>query len=148
LGVAIVERNKKEELLFSDCLRTSSKLPLPKRLETLGSAVEKLIKQWKPDAIALETVFFEKNAKTAMQVAEVRGMLAYIAAKEGVEVLHYAPAAVKVAITGYGRSDKAAVALMIERLVRLPARKRLDDELDAIAVGLTCLASSRGLSTH
>lgn len=148
LGVAIVERNKKEELLFSDCLRTSAKLSLPHRLKELGSAVERLIQEWKPDTIALETVFFEKNAKTVMQIAEVRGMLAYIAARHDIEVLHFAPGAVKVAITGYGRSDKGAIALMIPRLVRLPARKRLDDELDAIAVGLTCLASQRGLSTR
>lgn len=143
LGVAVVERGRKDELLFSDCLRTSSKLPLPERLKELGEGAEKLIAEWKPDAVALEQVFFEKNAKTAMQVSEVRGMLSYIAARNHVLVLQYAPAAVKVAITGYGKSDKSAIALMVAKLVRLPERKRLDDELDAIAVGLTCLASAR-----
>jgi crossover junction endodeoxyribonuclease RuvC len=93
--------------------------------------------------VALEEVYFEKNAKTAMQVAEVRGMLSYIAAKNGLVVHQYTPLEVKVAITGYGKSDKRAVAAWWSGLVTLPKKKRLDDELDAIAVGLTCLASSR-----
>jgi crossover junction endodeoxyribonuclease RuvC len=113
----------------------------------LGSAAKALIEQWRPDAVALEEVYFAKNEKTAMKVAEVRGMLCYIAASRGLPVFEYSPAAVKVAITGHGHSDKKALALMIPRLVRLPERKRLDDELDAIAVGLTCLASIRGIST-
>jgi crossover junction endodeoxyribonuclease RuvC len=93
--------------------------------------------------VALEEIYFEKNAKTAMQVAGVAGMLAYIAASHDVPVFQYTPLEVKVATTGYGKSDKRAVAHMVARLVTLPQKKRLDDEVDAIAVGLTCLASSR-----
>lgn len=144
LGAAILERQgSKEVLLHSQCVRTAATLPFERRLHDIGRAAEGFIKQWQPDAMALEQVFFEKNAKTAMQIAEVRGALAYIASQAGLPVLHYAPSAIKVAITGYGRSDKAAVAAMVLRLVSLPARKRLDDEIDAIAVGITCLASTR-----
>ncbi|MEK7612616.1 MAG: crossover junction endodeoxyribonuclease RuvC [Patescibacteria group bacterium] len=144
LGVAVLEkRNGKEILLFSDCIRTSAKLSFPNRLKELGVAAEKLLHEWQPDAVALEEVYFKNNAKTAMQVAEVRGVLAYIAALHDVPVMQYTPAAVKVAITGYGKSDKAAVSLMIERLVSISDKKRLDDEVDAIAVGITCLASWR-----
>jgi crossover junction endodeoxyribonuclease RuvC len=143
LGVAVVEKKAgKDTLVYSDCVRTSASLPFHARLKILGEAVEALIEEHKPDTVALEEVYFEKNAKTAMQVAEVRGMLSYIAAKAGLEVCQYTPLEVKVAITGYGKSDKRAVAHMVERLVVLPKRKRLDDELDAIAIGLTCLASS------
>lgn len=148
LGAAVVEKNGgKEALLHSECIRTQNALSFPKRLQALGAAAEALIKQWQPDAVALEEVYFAKNEKTAMKVAEVRGMLCYIATSQGLQIFEYTPAAVKVAITGYGRSDKKAMALMIPRLVRVPERKRLDDELDAIAVGLTCLASIRGIST-
>ncbi len=144
LGIAVVEKvNGKDTLIHSDCVRTSAKLPFPERLRILGAAVEALIKEHKPDVVALEEVFFEKNAKTAMQVAAVMGMLTYIAAARGLEFYQYTPLEVKVAITGYGKSDKRAVAHMVERLVALPKRKRLDDELDAIAIGLTCLASIR-----
>ena len=143
LGVAVVEKNKKEELLYSDCVRTSAKAEFAERLRQLGAAAEDLIKQWQPDAVALEEVYFEKNAKTAMQVAEVRGMLTYIAAKAGLVVHQYTPAEVKVATTGHGASDKRAVAAMVVRLVSVTSKKRLDDEVDAIAVALTCLASVR-----
>lgn len=151
LGVAVVEKNpstvlrtsKKEILIYSACVRTSAKLSFPERLKALGAEAEKLIKKWKPDAVALEEVYFKKNAKTAMQVAAVMGMLAYIAASRGLTLFYYTPLQVKAAVTGYGRSDKRAVAQMLKQLVELPAQTRLDDELDAIAVGLTCLASQK-----
>lgn len=145
LGVAVVEREGgKEKLVHSECVRTSASLPFHKRLGELGVAAQALIARYKPDAVALEEVYFAKNAKTAMKIAEVRGVLTYLTTVEKLPLFEYTPAEVKVAITGYGKSDKKALALMIPRLVRMPERKRLDDELDAIAVGLTCLAATRG----
>jgi crossover junction endodeoxyribonuclease RuvC len=70
-------------------------------------------------------------------------MITYLTKKSGLSLYDYTPMEVKVAITGYGKSDKSAIATMVPRLVRLPPRKRLDDEIDAIAVGLTALASIR-----
>jgi crossover junction endodeoxyribonuclease RuvC len=145
LGVAVVEKQQgKDVLVHSDCVRTRASLPFPERLAQLGEAAEKLFHDYEPNAVALEEIFFEKNAKTAIQVGGVMGMLMYIAAQHRLPVFQYTPLEVKVATTGYGKSDKAAVAAMVGRLVLLPAKKRLDDELDAIAVGLTCLASVRG----
>lgn len=144
LGVAVLEKqNGKEILLYSSCVRTKAKVPFPERLRKIGEEVEDLIRTWEPDAVALEQIFFEKNTKTAMQVAEVRGVLTYIAAQKGIPTHQFAPGAVKIATTGYGKSDKASIGRMVARLVRLPAGKRLDDEMDAIAVGITCLASLR-----
>ena len=144
LGVAILEReNGREKLLHSACLHTDAKLPFSERLRALGLETEALIKRWGPDAVALENIYFEKNAKTALNVARVMGMLVYIAAAHGILIYEYTPLQVKVAITGWGKSDKAAVAMMVSKLVSIPTKKRLDDELDAIAIGLTCLASVR-----
>ena len=145
LGVAVLEKSGRRELLLhSACLRTDKALPFAQRLAALGEAAEALILEWGPNSIALENLYFEKNAKTAMDVAAVRGMLLFLAARAELPSFEYTPLQVKVAITGYGKSDKAAVAAMVSRLVSLPtAGKRLDDELDAIAVGLTCLASVR-----
>lgn len=143
LGVAVIEKNKKEELLFSDCVRTDAKLPFSERLCMLGEAAEKLIKKWKPDCVALEEVYFENNAKTAMQVAKVMGALSYIAAAHKLPLHTYTPLQVKAAVTGSGRADKRAVAMMVRKLINLPLGKKLDDEIDAIAVGITCLASLR-----
>ncbi len=144
LGVALVERKLgKDVLIYSSCVRTSPSLPFHARLHALGAEAEKIIKKFKPTAVAIEKVYFENNAKTAMQIAEVCGALAYIAASKNITLFHYTPLEVKVAITGYGKSDKRAVAHMVGKLVVLPIKKRLDDELDAIAIGLTCLASTR-----
>lgn len=144
LGVAVIEKIKgKDTLLYSDCVRTNAALEFAHRLKELGAAAEALIGEWKPGAVALEEVFFEKNQKTAMQVAQVAGMLTYIATASGLPMHQYTPAEVKVAITGYGHSDKTAVAAMVPRLVSIEGKKRLDDEIDAIAVGITCLASIR-----
>lgn len=147
LGAAVVEKiGGKEVLVHSECVRTSAALAFPERLVLLGNAAEGLIKKYRPGAVALEDVYFAKNEKTAMKVAEVRGMLLFIAASKGIPLHEYTPSEVKVAITGYGKSDKTAVYSMVSRLVSLPDKKRLDDEVDAIAVGLTCLASARNAS--
>lgn len=144
LGVAIVEKQHgKEMLLYSACIRTKAADSFPERLRQLGAEVEALIEEWRPSSLALEDLFFSKNEKTAMRVAEVRGALLYLAGAHNLAIYQYSPQEVKIAITGYGKSDKSAIALMIPRLVALPSRKRLDDEMDAIAVGLTCLASVR-----
>ena len=147
LGVAVLEKEKgKEKLVFSDCIRTSPKLTFAQRLAELGTAVEKILKNHKPTCVAIENLYFETNAKTAMNVAAVRGMLLYIAAAHGLPVHEYTPLQVKVAITGYGRSDKKAVDFMVRKILgaaALPAGRQVDDEMDAIAVGITCLASIR-----
>jgi len=144
LGVAVIERaGVKDILLYSGCIRTPATAAFSTRLRILGDAASALITQFAPHAVALENIYFEKNAKTAMRVAEVRGMLSYIAAAHATPVIEFTPLEVKVAVTGYGHSNKAAVASMVGKLVSLPERKRLDDELDAIAVGLTCLATTR-----
>jgi crossover junction endodeoxyribonuclease RuvC len=147
LGVAVLEKeNGREKCIHSECVRTSPTLAFEERLGALGKAAEALIKKFNPVAVALEKVYFEKNAKTAMQVAEVRGALTYIAARAGLPIFEYTPLQVKSAVTGNGKSDKGAVGRMVERLIALPKKKRLDDELDAIAIGITCLASVRLLA--
>ncbi len=148
LGVAVIEKIKggKEVLVHSECVRTPATMPFPERLSQIGAAAEGFIKKWKPDAVALEELYFEKNAKTAMKVGAVSGVLTYIAAKNSLPLYEYTPLEVKVAVTGYGRSDKKAVDLMVRKILgeaSLPSRRRVDDEMDAIAVGITCLASVR-----
>lgn len=145
LGVAVLERNHRSEvsLIFSDCVRTSKEKVFAERLKELGEAVERFINEFSPEALALEEIFFEKNQKTAMNVAAVRGMLSYIGASRGLTVFEYTPLQVKIAVTGYGKANKDDIALMVPKLLHLPSKKRLDDELDAIAIGITCLASER-----
>lgn len=141
LGVAIMEhQDNKEFLIFSDCIETNKEAGLPDRLHTLGKSVRKLLSKYKPDCVAIETLFFNKNIKTAIGVAQARGIIIYLARCAGCVVYEFGPQEIKVAVTGYGKSDKSAVIDMVKRLVKDVPEKALDDEYDAIAVGITCLA--------
>jgi len=143
-GMAIIEKtNGKEILLHSTCVETSSKTPFPARLAHVTGECESLIKKFKPDAVAIEKLYFAKNQKTAMNVAEVRGSLIGTAARFGVPVFEYTPAQIKSAAAGWGGADKRAVAQMLRLLVKIEKKIELDDEYDAIAVGVTHLAHVR-----
>jgi crossover junction endodeoxyribonuclease RuvC len=141
LGVAIMEyRDGREHLIHSECVLTDKTQSLPDRLLVMGKAVEVLITQFKPDTIGIETLFFNKNIKTAIGVAQARGIILYLAKTAGCTVYEFGPQEIKVAVTGHGGSDKTAVFAMVNRLVANVPEKALDDEYDAIAVGITCLA--------
>ena len=141
LGVAVMEyQNGKEYLIYSTCVLTDKKSELPDRLFEVGDAVAKLITTYTPDTVAIETLFFNKNIKTAIGVAQARGIIIYLAKKANCAVYEFGPQEIKVAVTGYGNSDKAAVFAMVSRLVPNVPKQALDDEYDAIAVGITCLA--------
>lgn len=142
LGVAVVERGQSgEKLIFSTCLSSDKKKTFSARLFGLGQSLEKIIKKYKPEALALETLFFAKNRKTAMAVSETRGLILYLAGKYNLAVIECAPATVKLTTTGYGRADKAQVAAALGRLIKLARPIKHDDEFDAIAVALTGLST-------
>ena len=144
VGVAILEKDTSgETLLYSSCIETDKQNDLNERVFTVGSTIEKLIAEHQPSAIAIETIFFNKNIKTAIGVAEARGVIIYLAKRHGCQVFEFGPQEIKVAITGYGKSDKTAVFDMTKRLVKNTPENALDDEYDAIAIGVTCLAHYR-----
>lgn len=146
MGVALLERGaaNKEILLYSDCVKTSAALPFHERLKILGKEIERLINEYQPDICAIETLYFTNNQKTAMRVAEVRGMIAYVGISHALPVHEYTPLEVKSAVAGDGKGDKRQVIAMVSRLIHIAKTIRHDDEYDAIAIGLTCLARERG----
>jgi crossover junction endodeoxyribonuclease RuvC len=129
--------------MHSSCVTTEKTDPMPDRLKTIGEAVDLLITTHKPEMVALETLFFNKNIKTGIVVAEVRGIILYLARHHNCAVMEFGPQEIKIAVTGYGKSDKAAVITMVKRLVSNVPEKALDDEYDAIAVGITAIAHNR-----
>ena len=146
LGIAVIEGDpSRPTLLWSDCVLPEKGLR-EKRLACVWSAVTDAITEYAPDALALETLFFSVNKKTAIGVAEARGAILAAAGVAALPVIECSPQQVKLAVTGHGGADKAAVARMVPQLLALPKKKRLDDELDAIAIGITALAS--GLARH
>ena len=144
-GLAVLERGAsgKDILIHSDCIETSSAMDFPERLNMVAQACATLLELHSPDAVALEKLYFSNNQKTAMRVAEVRGAILAIAGAAGVAVTEYTPGEVKSATTGYGSADKKAIAQMVRVLVKIDKVIRLDDEYDAIAIGITHLASAR-----
>lgn len=141
LGVSVMElENGTEKLLYSGCIETDRNQPLIDRLLTIANAFSSLLKTHSPTTLAIETLFFNKNQKTAMGVAQARGILIYLAQINGCSVHEFGPQEIKIAVTGYGKSDKNAMISMVKRLVPESPNDALDDEYDAIAVGITCLA--------
>jgi crossover junction endodeoxyribonuclease RuvC len=139
LGIAVVEGNpSKPTLIWSDCV-LPEKGSAEERLAQVADAITRAITAHAPDALGIETLFFGVNKKSALGVAEARGAILSEAGRASLPIIECTPVQVKLAVTGYGRADKKAVAEMIPRLLVLPPRKRLDDELDAIAVGITAL---------
>jgi len=111
------------------------------RLAVVQQAVEAAIVAYTPDLLAIESLFFSVNKKSALGVAEARGAVLAAAGRAKLSVREYSPQQVKLAVTGYGAADKNAVMQMIPRLITLPTQVRLDDELDAIALAIAALAA-------
>jgi crossover junction endodeoxyribonuclease RuvC len=145
LGIAVIEKELrgKEILIYSECFKTDKNLEHFERLGLIGSEIERIVLEHRPEAMCIESLFFSTNTKTAITVAEARGAILFQAAKHGLKVFEYGPGQIKVAVTGYGKSDKAAINLMVDKLIKIDKKIKLDDEYDAIAVGLTCFATEK-----
>lgn len=140
LGIAVIEGDSsRPTLLMSDCVQPK-KGAREDRLAEVSRAVSSTIKKYAPDALALETLFFGINKKTAIGVAEARGAILAAGGIASLPIIECSPQQIKLAVAGDGGASKASVALMIPRLLVLPKKKRFDDEFDAIAVGITALA--------
>jgi crossover junction endodeoxyribonuclease RuvC len=139
LGVAVLEGNaSKPILVWSECVLPPKGLR-EQRLEYVHKTIIAVAKKFTPDFFALESLYFSTNKKTALGVAEARGAALAAASTAGLAVREVAPGTVKLAVTGNGRADKKAIARMLPHLIELPKRKQLDDELDAIALGIAAL---------
>lgn len=141
MGIAVIESHKgNQNLIYSECFETTNKLEHPDRLALIATKLDKIINKYKPDKVAVEDLLFNKNVKTALKVAEARGVILAISAKRKVEICEFNPNSIKLAVTGYGRSDKKQIITMIHQIINLESKKH-DDEYDAIAVAITCAVS-------
>jgi len=145
VGIAILEKDVggQDILLYSTCFTTDKALLFEERLLLIGNEILRVINEYAPNALAIETLFFNTNQKTALRVSEARGVIIYTAMSSGLKIFEYTPLQIKIAVTGYGKAPKAQVALMTQKLVSINKELKYDDEMDAIAIGLTCLASEK-----
>lgn len=142
LGLAVIESaTGKLTVVWSDCVEPAKGAP-EERLAVVYSAVKSAIEEYQPTALSIETLFFSTNKKTALKVAEARGVILAAAGAANVRVFEHTPNQVKLAVAGNGSADKDSVARMIPHLVTFQnptsaGKKKRDDELDAIAVAIT-----------
>ena len=150
VGIAIIEKTNvpKHNLVYSNCFKTPTDIPFHKRLALIGEELEKIIKKYKPVALSIEKLYFTTNQKTVMGVSEARGVMMYTASRNGLDIFEYTPPQIKVAVTGYGKSTKDAVIYMVRKLIEVKDSVVSDDELDAIAIGLTMLACEKLSPSH
>lgn len=146
MGCAILEKSPDgEKLIYSTCLISSRNDAHEKRLLCLANGLKKIIRDFQPDTMAIEKLFFSANQKTALKVAEARGVALLLAAENNLKTVEFTPLEVKMAMTGYGRAEKDQVRKMAQAMLKMAGGKnpvslagKLDDEIDAIAIALTC----------
>lgn len=143
LGIAVLDKKEREELLFSECFKTSKILPFPERLELVGREIERIIQKFSPTELAIENLFIDNNQKTAMRVSETRGAILYQARLSGLSITEYTPLQIKLAVAGYGKATKPQMMSMVRKLIAGTENKFQDDEMDAIATGITHFAHTR-----
>jgi crossover junction endodeoxyribonuclease RuvC len=138
VGYGVLQKDgRKTTAIAYDCIRTSPKgMTTPERLQEIHRRCLALFEAHRPDAVAVEKLFFTRNITSAMSVAEVRGVILLAAAEAGVPVTEYTPNQVKQAVTGSGKAEKIQVQEMIRRLLSLPEIPRPDDVADGLAIAL------------
>ena len=102
-----------------------------------------LIDEFKPDAISVEELFFNNNAKTAINVAQARGVVLIVGCKKNIPTFEYTPLQIKQAVTGYGRADKMQVQRMVKMILNTEKLPKLDDITDSMAIGICHAHSAR-----
>ncbi|OHA32545.1 MAG: hypothetical protein A2928_04135 [Candidatus Taylorbacteria bacterium RIFCSPLOWO2_01_FULL_45_15b] len=142
LGIAVLNHEKSLGLLYSECF-IPEKGDFEARLLKIVKKIRDIIGTHTPSILGIETLFFTNNQKTALRVAETRGAIISEATQSGLAIHEFTPLEIKIAVTGYGRSDKKSVRAMVPRLVDCKKTIQFDDEYDAIATGITCAASLR-----
>lgn len=146
-GVVEAEGGRLAALDFG-AISTPAGEPPAERLRSLYERLSAIVRMWRPDRMAVETVFFRRNVTSALAVAQARGVALLVAAQSGVPVAEFSPQAVKLAVSGEGRAGKEQVQWMVRALLGLREAPRPDDAADALALAIcaleTATAAARG----
>jgi crossover junction endodeoxyribonuclease RuvC len=149
-GYGVVEPTHAGELVavHSGAIRLSTRDRLPARLAQVFRELSGIIEKYRPDAVAIEDVFYAANAKSALKLGHVRGVAMLAAATFELEVAEYAPLTIKSAVVGYGKAEKVQVQEMVMRLLKLPSRPEPPDVADALAIAICHLHTAATLARH
>jgi crossover junction endodeoxyribonuclease RuvC len=136
LGYGVITSDPDPRAIDYGIIATDANLPMAQRLVEIHEAVTELIQVFRPDAVAVERLFFAQNVTTAMTVGQARGVVLLAAAQRGLPVAEYAPSEVKQAVVGYGKADKRQIQEMVRIMLGLEAVPRPDDAADALAIAI------------
>ncbi|MEI6477473.1 MAG: crossover junction endodeoxyribonuclease RuvC [bacterium] len=126
-----------------DCILTDKGLSDSRRLVAIASGLEGLLKQYTPDLVSVEKLFFAKNQTTVMTVSQARGVLLLGIEQQGIPLVEFTPLQVKQALTGYGKADKSQIQNMVKLLLKLPGIPKPDDAADALAIAITAAQTQK-----
>ncbi len=137
-GYSIFEGEGRDfRYVYSDLIFTKKTLPLEKRLEKIYKATSQIVKKYHPDLFIIEKLFYFKNQKTFISVAQAQGVVLLVASENNIKVKFLTPLQIKQAVTGYGRADKKSVQKMLKMTLNLDKEIKIDDVADAVA---SCVA--------
>lgn len=137
VGFGIIEKNGGDiKVLDFGCISTSKDDKLSRRLEIISNCMKILIEKWKPDELAIEKLFFNKNITTGIPVAQARGVILLSAQERGIPIYQYTPQNIKMALTGMGKADKKQMQFMVKTVLGLKEIPKPDDAADALAVAI------------
>ena len=137
VGFGVIEREKGNiKMLDFGCITTSKDDNLSKRLEIISQCMHILIDKWKPDEMAIEKLFFNKNITTGIPVAQARGVIILAAQEKKIPIYQYTPQNIKMALTGMGKADKKQMQFMVKTILGLQEVPKPDDAADALAIAI------------
>ncbi len=136
VGYGVIDTNKKNMVLDYGTIQTPKEDKMAVRLEAIDSSLKFLFEKYKPEAIAIEELFYFKNQKTIIQVAQARGVIVLCSQKYCGNIYEYTPLQIKQALTGQGRAEKAQVQYMVKAILGLDSIPKPDDAADALAVAI------------
>ncbi len=143
-GYGVIDKQGRNSThIAHGCIVTQKDTPKEKRLLSLEKQLIAVFKEYKPDVVAVESLFFFKNLKTAMPVSEARGVILLTIGRYTTPLYEFSPPQVKMAVVGYGNAEKKQVQKMVQLHLKLESIPKPDDASDALAVALTCSASLR-----
>jgi len=133
-GFAVLEKTTKVKVLTYGCMRTKSSDPFIVRQSEIADDFQQLLEKYKPDILSIEDLFFAKNVKTGLKVAQIRGVLIYLAEKFGCKILEPKPSEAKSFFCGDGKADKKTMQKMAKLTFNLKQTPKLDDTADSLAM--------------
>ncbi len=148
IGYGVLDTSKQNMLLDYGAITTPKEDSMPIRLENIDKSLKYLFDKFKPDVVAIEELFYFKNQKTVIQVAQARGVILLACQKYCGNIYEYTPLQIKQALTGQGRAEKAQVQFMVKAILGLNSIPKPDDAADALAVAICHSQSSPMLNRN